>query len=59
MNGLLLVVERLQEPVLVCSQRDDAALKMFCSIAFPAISTGVYGYPLEDATEIAVDTVAD
>lgn len=31
----------------------DKALK---SIAFPAISTGVYGYPKEAAAEIAVDT---
>ena len=28
------------------------------SIAFPAISTGAYGYPLEAATEIALKTVA-
>lgn len=29
------------------------------SIAFPAISTGVYGYPAELAAEIAARTVAD
>lgn len=29
------------------------------SIAFPAISTGIYGYPLRAATAIAVDTVRD
>jgi O-acetyl-ADP-ribose deacetylase (regulator of RNase III) len=27
------------------------------TVAFPGISTGVYGYPLEDATRIAVTTV--
>jgi O-acetyl-ADP-ribose deacetylase (regulator of RNase III) len=29
------------------------------SIAFPAISTGIYGFPLERATRIAVATVAE
>jgi O-acetyl-ADP-ribose deacetylase (regulator of RNase III) len=29
------------------------------TVAFPAISTGVYGYPFEEATEIALQTVAD
>lgn len=34
------------------------ALELGCkTVAFPAISTGVYHYPVEEATRIAVDTV--
>ena len=29
------------------------------TIAFPGISTGIYGFPLEPATEIAIRTVAE
>jgi O-acetyl-ADP-ribose deacetylase (regulator of RNase III) len=29
------------------------------SVAFPSISTGAYGYPMEEAAEIAIKTVAD
>jgi O-acetyl-ADP-ribose deacetylase (regulator of RNase III) len=38
----------------------DLALEHNCdSIAFPAISTGVYRFPLEAATKIAVSTVRE
>lgn len=36
-----------------------AASKGIKSIAFPSISTGAYGYPVEDASKIAVKTVVD
>ena len=36
----------------------DLAFANGCkSVAFPCISTGVYGYPLDDATEIAFESV--
>lgn len=35
---------------------DELKLK---SIAFPAISTGIFGYPLREATEVAIRTVRE
>ena len=29
------------------------------SISFPAISTGIYGYPMDEAAEIAIGTISD
>lgn len=37
----------------------DLALANGCrSIAFPGISTGVYGYPLDEAAEVSLDAIA-
>jgi O-acetyl-ADP-ribose deacetylase (regulator of RNase III) len=36
-----------------------AAERQLASIAFPAISCGVYGYPIEEACKIAIDTTLD
>jgi len=38
----------------------DLAVEKGCrSVAFPAISTGAYGYPLEEASAVAVGAVRD
>ena len=51
------------EPGLLrsCYERSLALAEQhgLASIAFPAISTGVYGYPKESATRIAVETVQE
>ena len=36
-----------------------ASAKKLKSVAFPAISTGVYGYPVNEAAQIALKTVKD
>lgn len=50
------------EPDLLASAYREslklAAENKLSSIAFPSISTGVYGYPVEEASRIAVKTVA-
>jgi O-acetyl-ADP-ribose deacetylase (regulator of RNase III) len=40
-----------------CYRNSLDLAKRFRSIAFPAISTGVYGYPIRDATKVALGTI--
>lgn len=54
---------QLKEPALLAScYRNSLKLAVESgarSVAFPGISTGVYGYPIPAATDIAVRTVRD
>ena len=50
------------EPVLASAYRESLRLAdelALTSISFPAISTGVYGYPLDKAAYVALATIAD
>jgi len=49
------------EKLASCYRRslEIAADRGLTTLAFPAISCGVYGYPIQDASRIALRTVAD
>ena len=52
-----------REPELLASayrsSLELASRKRIRTLAFPSISTGVYGYPIEEAARIALETVRD
>jgi len=48
-----LLASAYRESLALCSQHGIS------SIAFPSISTGIYGYPVEEAAPIALRTVAE
>ncbi len=53
--------DRPEDELLSRCYRDSLSLaeeNALASVAFPALSTGAFGYPLEEAAEIALNTVA-
>lgn len=53
--------DRPEDELLSRCYRDSLSLSeenALASVAFPALSTGAFGYPLEEAAEIALNTVA-
>ncbi|MDE3088696.1 MAG: O-acetyl-ADP-ribose deacetylase [Chloroflexota bacterium] len=53
-HGEPALLARAYQTSLELASRNQCA-----SVAFPAISTGVYGYPMEDAARIAFRTIVD
>jgi O-acetyl-ADP-ribose deacetylase len=58
------VYDRVDEPARLLAACHADALHVADelgakTVAFPAISTGVFGYPLEEAASVAVDAVRD
>jgi O-acetyl-ADP-ribose deacetylase len=54
--------DRPEDELLATCYRNSLALaeeNELDSIAFPAISTGVFGYPVEEAAEVALRTVVE
>ena len=54
--------DRPEDKLLADCYRNSLALaeeNELDSIAFPAISTGVFGYPIEEAAEVALGTVVE
>lgn len=49
--------ETAEKLLIDCYRNSLDLAKDLTSIAFPAISTGIYGYPLPLATQVAVDTI--
>lgn len=50
-------VEEAARLLASCYWNSLTLAKDFTSVAFPGISTGIYGYPLVDATRVALATI--
>jgi O-acetyl-ADP-ribose deacetylase (regulator of RNase III) len=48
------LLARCYRNALALAEENDAS-----SVAFPAISTGIFGYPVEDAADVALQTVRE
>jgi O-acetyl-ADP-ribose deacetylase len=51
--------DRAAELLASCYRHSLDLARDYESIAFPAISTGIYGYPIREAADVAVATIRD